>query len=77
MEPENQPMEKEIPLETIIFRFHVKLWGCISFVGGEGDERASQHVIFDMFVALPKRHQHETSKKCDTSTRKKKMTFLK
>ena len=28
MEPENQPLEKEIPLETIIFRFHVKLWGC-------------------------------------------------
>ena len=28
MEPENQPLEKEIPaLETIIFRFHVKLQG--------------------------------------------------
>ena len=26
--PENQPLETEIPnLETIIFRFHVKLWG--------------------------------------------------
>ena len=30
MEPENQPLEKEIPnLETIISRFHVKLQGCI------------------------------------------------
>ncbi len=28
MEPENQPLEKEIPFEPIIFRFHVKLWGC-------------------------------------------------
>jgi len=29
MDPENQPLEKEIPnLETIIFRFHVKFWGC-------------------------------------------------
>ena len=28
MEPENQPLEKKIPtLETIIVRFHVKLWG--------------------------------------------------
>ena len=28
MEPENQPLEKEIPnLETIIFRFHVKHFG--------------------------------------------------
>ena len=28
MEPENQPLEKEIPiLETTIVRFHVKLWG--------------------------------------------------
>ena len=28
MEPENQPLEKEIPaLETIIFRFHAKLLG--------------------------------------------------
>ena len=31
MESENQPLEMEIRrfrLETIIFRFHVKLWGC-------------------------------------------------
>ena len=26
MEPENQPLEKEIPWKPIIFRFHVKLW---------------------------------------------------
>ena len=30
MEPENQPMEKEIPFwKPIIFRFHVKFRGCI------------------------------------------------
>ena len=34
MESENQPLEMEIPnLETIIFRFHVKLWGCIMSTG--------------------------------------------
>ena len=29
MEPENGPLEKEIPdLETIISRFHANFWGC-------------------------------------------------
>ena len=28
MEPENEPLEKEIPLKTIIFRFHVSLERC-------------------------------------------------
>ena len=33
MEPENQPLEKEIPaLETIIFRFHVKFCRCIPYI---------------------------------------------
>ncbi len=32
--PENDPLEKEIPaLETIIFRFYVKLWGCTNLFG--------------------------------------------
>ena len=32
MEPENEPLEKESPnLETIMFRFHVELWGCIHY----------------------------------------------
>ena len=35
MEPENGPLEKEIPFgKPSIFRFHVKLWGCkVSFFG--------------------------------------------
>jgi len=28
MEPENEPLEEEIPIETFIFRFHVDLPGC-------------------------------------------------
>jgi len=28
MEPENGALEKEIPLETILFRFHVTFRGC-------------------------------------------------
>ena len=29
MEPENEPLEEEIPfLETIIFRFHISFRGC-------------------------------------------------
>ena len=30
MEPENGPLQKEIPLETILFRFHLSFQGCIS-----------------------------------------------
>ena len=28
MEPENEPLEEEIPLKAIIFRFHVSFRGC-------------------------------------------------
>lgn len=31
METENQPMRRRFLLETMIFRFHLKLWGCIYF----------------------------------------------
>jgi len=43
MEPENQPLGKEMFLsETIMFRFHVRLWKCIFvdlewFWKGKGD----------------------------------------
>ena len=38
-EPENKSLEKEsrkVHLETIIFRFPVKFWGCSFFLVGEG-----------------------------------------
>ena len=54
MEPENQPQEKEIPnLEIIIFRFHVKLCGCIMSVSKIWGE-SSKHVVC-MFVQFCKR----------------------
>ena len=31
VEPENRPLERRFLLETIIFRFHVKLWVCSCF----------------------------------------------
>ena len=36
MEPENQPLERKFLLDIIIFRFHVKLWGCSVFFWGGG-----------------------------------------
>ena len=32
MEPENEPLEEEYPLGTIIFRFHVSFQGCKPFI---------------------------------------------
>ena len=31
MEPENEPLEGDIPMKTIIFRFHVSFRGCTTF----------------------------------------------
>ena len=48
------PKQEEIPaLETIIFRFHVKFWGCISNTE-KGGFSSNRHVSFQRELPFPR-----------------------
>ena len=44
------PWKRRFLLETIIFRFHVKLWGCISYIAAFGLELRWFGSFMDRFV---------------------------
>ena len=49
---------------------------CSFFWGGEGWKSTTQHVIFDIFVAPPKKHQHDTSKDVTPPPEKKRQEWF-